>query len=160
MFLKTTDSWRLRMSINKTQVPLILGIIYRFSKWILQKLMTFYNPLFTWGPYPCPWPFGNWVVFITCLFRGVSFIRRSLWVCKGELRSCFVCMLEAGESQVLVSRGVEWGQPGKTAHPPGACLCRCRSVTEYCFFQFEGCLYKTWVAFFGLIEWLSELILT
>lgn len=30
-------------------------------------------------------------------------------MCRGELPSCSVCMLEAEESQVLVSWGVEWG---------------------------------------------------
>lgn len=108
VFLKTTDSWRLRMSINKTQVPLILGVIYRFSKWILQQLMTFYNPLLL-EPYPCPWPFGNWVVFEHVPFRGSFFIRRSLWACKGELRSCFVCMLGL-RSPVPLFPGVwSWG---------------------------------------------------
>lgn len=45
-YLKQQIYGRLKMSINKSQVPLIFFTIFRFSKWILQKFMTFYNPVY------------------------------------------------------------------------------------------------------------------
>lgn len=53
------------------------------------------------------WELGSF--WTRAFLEGSFFIRRSLWACKGELHSCFVCMLEAEESQVLISRGVEMG---------------------------------------------------
>lgn len=62
------------MSINKTQVPLILGVIYRFSKWILQKLRTFYRDMalvLLEGHIPVLGVLGTGWFLIACLFRGV-----------------------------------------------------------------------------------------
>lgn len=77
------------MSINKSQVPLIFFTIFRFSKWILQKFMTFYNPVYASRVTSTSQAFLELGSFWSLAFSEVSFIRRSVQMLCGYVpQSC------------------------------------------------------------------------